>query len=40
VKVQGRTVRKNKLKEQLGKRAKPHFNKRPSEGGSGRQFSR
>ena len=25
VKVQGRTVRKNKLKEQLGKRAKPHF---------------
>ena len=38
VKVQGRTVRKNKLKEQLGKRAKPHFQK-ASGGGDGRQFS-
>jgi ATP-dependent RNA helicase DDX18/HAS1 len=40
VKVQGRTVRKNKLKEQLGKRGKPQF-VRKSQGGSegGKQFS-
>jgi ATP-dependent RNA helicase DDX18/HAS1 len=40
VKVQGRTVRKNKLKEQLGKRAKPGFNRRPEGGQEGRQYSR
>ena len=42
VKVQGRTVRKNKLKEQLGKRAKPNFVKKSSGDGEGpnkRQFS-
>jgi hypothetical protein len=41
VKVQGRTVRKNKLKEQLGKRSKPHFHKEggAAHGDKSRQFS-
>ena len=37
VKVQGKTVRKNKLKEQLGKR--PHFVRKEGKGDDGRQFS-
>ena len=32
VKVQGRTVRKNKLKEQLGKRDKPEFRRQEHKG--------
>ena len=41
VKVQGRTVRKNKLKEQLGKRAKPEYRKEHNNRHSSdaRQFS-
>lgn len=35
VKVQGRTIRKNKLKEQLGKRAKPEYS-RQSKSSDGR----
>jgi hypothetical protein len=35
VKVSGGTVRKNKLKEQLGKRAKPFFNRESKSGERG-----